>query len=64
MKFPNGKFGAVPGKHDDRVMARAIGLWVCFEMDAPSVVTVKSPEEVQRERLLKRKPTAIEVAGL
>lgn len=28
MKFPNGTFGAVPGKHDDRVMSRAIGLYV------------------------------------
>lgn len=28
MRFPNGKFGAVPGKHDDRVMSRAIGLYV------------------------------------
>ena len=28
MKFPNGTFGATPGKHDDRVMSRAIGLYV------------------------------------
>ena len=28
MKFPNGTYGAVPGKHDDRVMSRAIGLYV------------------------------------
>ena len=28
MKFPNNKYGAIPGKHDDRVMSRAIGLYV------------------------------------
>lgn len=28
MKYPNGRYGATPGKHDDRVMSRAIGLWV------------------------------------
>lgn len=28
MRFPNGTYGAVPGKHDDRVMSRAIGLYV------------------------------------
>lgn len=28
MKYPNGTYGAVIGKHDDRVMSRAIGLYV------------------------------------
>ena len=57
-------FSAIPGKHDDRIMARAIGLWVSGEMDLPTVVVTKSPEERERERLLRRKPSAIEVAGL
>lgn len=34
----NGAFGAVIGKHDDLLMTRAIGLWVCFnEMDMPEI---------------------------
>lgn len=31
MKFPNNTYGAIPGKHDDRVMSRAIGLWVSWD---------------------------------
>jgi hypothetical protein len=30
MKFPNNTYGAIPGKHDDRVMSRAIGLYVSW----------------------------------
>lgn len=34
----NGAFGAVIGKHDDLLMTRAIGLWVCYnEMDMPEI---------------------------
>ena len=34
----NGSFGAIAGCHDDLLMTRAIGLYVCFnEMDAPYV---------------------------
>lgn len=38
-KKPNGSYGAVEGKHDDRVMARAIALYICFcEMDLPQPI--------------------------
>jgi hypothetical protein len=46
MKFPNGKYGAIPGKHDDRVMSRGIGLWVSrMEWDRFPVKRKKTPEE-------------------
>lgn len=38
-KKKNGSFGAIIGKHDDRLMTRAIGLHICFyEMDVPRFV--------------------------
>lgn len=34
----NGSFGAIPGHHDDLLMTRAIGLYICFcEMPLPSL---------------------------
>lgn len=40
----NGKeMGAVEGNHDDRVMATAIGLWVCYNHPLPSVVSKYNP---------------------
>ena len=37
---PNGKeMGAVEGMHDDRVMSRAIGLYVCYHIDLPKQIT-------------------------
>lgn len=36
---PNGSFGAIPGRHDDLLMTRAIGLYICFnKMDLPEIV--------------------------
>lgn len=38
-KKAGGSFGAVEGKHDDKVMTRAIGLYICFcEMDMPKEI--------------------------
>ena len=35
----NGAYEAIPGKHDDLLMTRAIGLWICFcEMEPPEMV--------------------------
>jgi len=35
-KKDDGSFGAVSGQHDDLLMTRAIGLWICFrDMDMP-----------------------------
>lgn len=40
---PNGAFGAIIGEHDDLLMARAIGLHVCYsEMDLPRIVKKSS----------------------
>ncbi len=51
MKYPNGKYGALPGKHDDRVMSRAIGLYVSrFEWNRYPVRPVPTPQEVQERR--------------
>lgn len=39
-KKPNGSFGASPGFHDDLLMTRAIGLYICFfKMDVPKIVS-------------------------
>lgn len=37
-KKQNGSFGAIIGKHDDKLMTRAIGLHICyFEMEMPRI---------------------------
>lgn len=56
MKFPNGKYGAIPGKHDDRVMSRAIGLYVSrFEWDRYSVKRKLTYEELTARKARLRK---------
>ena len=48
-KKQNGAFGAIDGKHDDLLMTRAFGLWVCFrEMDVPKII--KAVERKPRKR--------------
>lgn len=43
-KKEDGSFGAVSGQHDDLLMTRAIGLWICFrEMDMPSETHTSQP---------------------
>lgn len=38
-KKPNGAYGAVQGEHDDLLMTRAIGLYICFnEMELPRII--------------------------
>ena len=42
----HGKTDAEHGKHDDAVMSRAIGLWICYkEMPAPSWIKKAQPED-------------------
>ena len=42
----HGKTDAEHGKHDDVVMSRAIGLWICYkEMDYPSWIKAPAPKE-------------------
>lgn len=46
----NGAYGAIPGKHDDLLMSRAIGLWVCFhEMPRPRIIT-KTSNVIRRRK--------------
>lgn len=41
-KKDNGSFGAVVGQHDDMLMTRAIGLWICYrEMPMPKVINTE-----------------------
>jgi len=61
MLYPNGEYGNTPGKHDDRVMARAIGIYVEHEMPVPFVIVQKSPEEIEKEKLRRKKPLAPEL---
>lgn len=36
---PNGSYGAIPGRHDDLLMTRAIGLYICYqEMPLPAKI--------------------------
>lgn len=45
----NGSYGALPGRHDDLLMTRAIGLHICFmEMDMPRRVVVADPYRTNR----------------
>ena len=64
MQYPDGKYGNVPGKHDDRVMARAIAFWVDKEMDAPKIVERKTKSEIERDKLLRQRPRAPEIIGI
>lgn len=41
-KKPNGSFGAIQGYHDDLLMTRAIGMYICFcEMSLPYEFKIK-----------------------
>lgn len=42
-KKQNGSFGAKEGKHDDRVMTRLIGIYVCYNIPLPKEI-VNSPK--------------------
>ena len=60
----NDCYGAVAGKHDDRVMARAIALYVEKDMPAPEIVPFRSKSEIERERLRNRPPVVAELSGI
>lgn len=50
-KKQNGSYGAITGKHDDLLMARAIGLHICFyEMDVPKFVPRVNRYVVKKKR--------------
>ena len=51
----DGKFEAMEGYHDDRLMTRAIGLHVCFnEMDMPRIIDLNN----RKHRSLVRQPVS------
>ena len=60
----NDCYGAVAGKHDDRVMARAIALYVEKDMPAPEIVPFRTKAEIERDRLRNRPPSVAELAGI
>lgn len=61
MKFPNNKYGAIPGKHDDRVMSRAIGLYVSrFDWDRYPVKKRNSSRHTKMMRSIVRRQQGIE----
>ena len=67
MQYPKGssvQYGNAPGKHDDRVMARAIGLYVEHEMQLPEIVVQKTSEELAQEKMRRKKPKAPELVGI
>lgn len=44
------QYEAAPGQHDDTVMTRAIGLWICFrKMDIPKLVEKRSPAQTEKK---------------
>ncbi len=48
-KRQNGSYGAIPGKHDDKLMTRAIGLHVSYyQMERPRVVSKVRKKLVQK----------------
>ena len=47
---PNGSYGALPGRHDDLLMTRAIGLHICFR-------EMPMPRRVMRRRGSAPRPT-------
>lgn len=50
----NGSYGAVIGKHDDKLMTRAIGLHICYyEMPMP-VIESKTVRKVSRQKIVRR----------
>ena len=51
-KKPNGSFGAVLGYHDDRLMARCIALYVCFnDMELPKLIIKE--EAIKPNKIIK-----------
>lgn len=50
-KKKNGSYGAIKGKHDDLLMTRAIGLWICYrKMPKPYFMKVNvSPLEYNKK---------------
>lgn len=47
----NGAYGAIIGKHDDLLMTRAIGLYICYyEMELPTIVKKKYEKQFKTHK--------------
>ena len=55
-KKPNGSLGAVKGMHDDRLMARAIGLYISTTLPVPKII--------EKQRAPKHRPKPISEATM
>ena len=60
----NDCYGAIAGKHDDRVMARAIALYVEKDMPIPEILPFRTKDDIERDRLRHRPPSVPELAGI
>ncbi len=48
-----GTFEAMEGHHDDRVMVRAIGLWICYrEMEFPAIIEKKKQRTTYSKKIV------------
>lgn len=48
-KKQNGSFGAISGKHDDKLMTRGIGLHICYnEMDVPKIIEQRPKDKTNK----------------
>lgn len=49
-KKENGSFGAIDGKHDDIIMSRMIGLYICYNMPLP--VKIKQEKTTNNKKIV------------
>lgn len=58
-KKPNGSFGAITGEHDDLLMTRAIGLYICYcEMPLPFTYKVVTDDDIENDSKLLHAPNS------
>ena len=49
-KKTDGSYGAIEGKHDDKLMTRAIGIWVSSKMPLPKIIIKKDTSNFNRKK--------------
>lgn len=50
-KKDNGAYGAISGQHDDVLMPRTIGLYICYrEMDLPKIIDKTTKKKQNNNR--------------
>lgn len=54
----NGSYGNIEGGHDDRLMTRAIGLYICYnQMPRPRLITIKAEPVTSSHKLINNMTT-------